>query len=178
MFLTGDTIIYENYGVCRITGTRDMEIGHTVRPYYELKPVFESNLTFYLPIGQEKIEGKMHRILSTKEIYALIKTMPDEDTIWIENESERKEQYKQILAGNDRPALVKLIKTLYLRQQELKENGKKLYVSDERFLRDAEKALYDEFAYVLDIKPEEVLPFIHGHIKTDVNKIKGDGSIA
>ena len=177
MFSAGDTIIYENYGVCRITGTREMEIGHAVRSYYELKPIFENNLTFYLPIGQEKIEAKMHPTLSVEEIYALIQAMPDEDTIWIENETKRKEQYKQILAGNDRPALGKRFKTLYLRQKDLSQTGKKLYVSDERFLRDAEKVLYDEFAYVLDIKQEEVLPFIHGHIQTGIDNLKEEAAI-
>jgi CarD family transcriptional regulator len=53
-----------------------------------------------------------------------------------------------------------------LHQQELKEKGKKLRVSDERFLKDAEKVLYDEFAHVLDIKREEVLPFIFEQIET------------
>jgi CarD family transcriptional regulator len=166
MFSIGETIIYGNHGVCKITAIQDMEIEDEVRPYYVLKPVFESNSTFYLPTGDEKIQGKMRRILSIEEIYALIKAMPDQDTIWIENENERKEQYKQILVENERSALVKLIKTLYLHQQELKEKGKKLRVSDERFLKDAEKVLYDEFAHVLDIKREEVLPFIFEQIET------------
>ena len=33
-------------------------------------------------------------------------------------------------------------------------------MADERFLKDAEKMLYDEFALVLNIREEEVLPFI------------------
>jgi CarD family transcriptional regulator len=33
-------------------------------------------------------------------------------------------------------------------------------MSDEQFMRDAEKILYDEFAYVLGIKREDILPFI------------------
>ena len=33
-------------------------------------------------------------------------------------------------------------------------------MSDERFLKDAERLLYDEFALVLRIKPDQVLPFI------------------
>ena len=33
-------------------------------------------------------------------------------------------------------------------------------MSDEKIMRDAEHLLFDEFAYVLDIQPHEVLPFI------------------
>ena len=35
-----------------------------------------------------------------------------------------------------------------------------MHVVDERFFKEAEKILYEEFAFVLNIKIEEVLPFI------------------
>lgn len=38
--------------------------------------------------------------------------------------------------------------------------GKHLYISDERFLKEAEKILYDEFQFVLKLQKNEVLPFI------------------
>lgn len=41
---------------------------------------------------------------------------------------------------------------------------------DENFLREAEANLYNEFALVLDIKPDEVLPFIVSNI--EVSDIK------
>ncbi|MDD4296478.1 MAG: CarD family transcriptional regulator [Ruminiclostridium sp.] len=176
MFSIGDSIIYGSYGVCKIVGIKDMKVGEEVSSYYVLEPVFENNLTFYLPIGNEVIKEKMYHTLTTEEIYALIKAMPDEDTIWIENDNERREKYKQILAGNDHTALVKLIKTLHQRQQELKENGKKLYISDERFLKDAEKVLYDEFAHVLDIKQEEVLPLIFEQIEAN-ERVRNEDSV-
>ncbi len=167
MFSVGEAVIYGTHGVCKITGTQDMTIEHQSRPYYVLQPVFEDRSTFYLPIGNKEVEAKMHRVLSAEEICALIKEMPDEDTIWIENDRERKEQYKKILLGDDRPALVKLIKTLWLRQQELEGKGRKLRATDERLLKDAEDTLSDEFAHVLNIKREEVLPFIYEQIEAN-----------
>ena len=80
--------------------------------------------------------------------------------IWIENENQRKEAYREIIARGDRTELVKMIKTLYLHQQQRQAIGKKLHIADERFFKEAEKMLYDEFALVLNIKQEEVLPFI------------------
>ncbi len=165
MFSINDTIIYGNYGICTIIGKQNMTVDSVTGSYYVLKPVFEDSSTLYLPVGNEKTEEKMRRILSAEEIYAIIKEIPDEETIWIDNEKERKERYKDILFGNDRSALVRLIKTLYLHSEELKDDGKKMHASDERFLKDAEKALYDEFAHVLGIEPEEVLPFIRDRIE-------------
>ena len=53
-----------------------------------------------------------------------------------------------------------MIKALYYHQQEQHAKGRRLHTADEHFFREAEKLLYDEFALVLHIKPEQVLPFI------------------
>ncbi|MGN0625751.1 MAG: hypothetical protein ACI4I8_05750, partial [Oscillospiraceae bacterium] len=68
--------------------------------------------------------------------------------------------YQQILSGGDRTELIKMIKALYFHQKEQQKNGKRLHIPDERFLKDAENMLYEEFAYVLKIRKEQVLPFI------------------
>lgn len=53
-----------------------------------------------------------------------------------------------------------MIKALYGRQQRRQAQGRRLRVTDERFLKEAERVLYDEFALVLNIRQEQVLPFI------------------
>ena len=62
--------------------------------------------------------------------------------------------------SGDRMSLIKMIKALYFHQQKQQEKGKRLRASDERFFTEAERILYDEFALVLNIEPEQVLPFI------------------
>lgn len=167
MFAIGETVIYGHHGVCEITGIQDMEIMDAKRSYYVLRSVFDSSSTYYLPFGDEKVSDKIRKILSVEEIEALIKQMPEEDTIWIENAHERRTLYKQIVVKNDSSEVIRLIRTLHLRQEHLKETGKKLHVADERFFKDAEEALYQEFAFVLDLKPEEVLPFIFQKLDTN-----------
>ena len=53
-----------------------------------------------------------------------------------------------------------MIKALYRHQETRQAQGRKLHVSDERFLKEAERTLYDEFALVLNIEQDQVLPFI------------------
>ena len=61
-----------------------------------------------------------------------------------------------------------MIKALYSRQQKLLQNGKKkLHVSDERFLKEAERMLHEEFAHVLNIQRDQVLPFILEQIQVE-----------
>ena len=49
---------------------------------------------------------------------------------------------------------------------ELKiKTGKKFHIADERIMREAEHKLHGEFAYVLNIKLDEVVPFIMGELQ-------------
>ena len=50
---------------------------------------------------------------------------------------------------------------------ELEANKKRLHVSDERFFKDAEQLLYNEFQYVLKLKSKnELLGYILARIDT------------
>lgn len=103
--------------------------------------------------------------MTINEVYSLINTMPHNESIWIEDINLRKEKYTKILKSGDNKQLVKLIRTLYLEKEKKKVEGKKLYVNDEKIMTDAEKLLHEEFALVLDIKVDEVLPFILGKLE-------------
>jgi CarD family transcriptional regulator len=156
MFSVGDKVIYGSNLLCSFDGIRDKEFDNKTLRYYVIKPIFEKDSTIYIPVESDDIDKKIHRLLSVEEIYAVLTANQREDTIWIENEKEREERHRQILTENDRIAVLKLLKTLCLR----KALGKKLNVSDERILKDAQKTLFDELAYVLNMKREHILPFI------------------
>lgn len=176
MFSVRDIVIYGIDGVCQIIDITEKEVDGQCRQYYVLKPVYDENSTLYIPVHSEKTTAKMHRVLSPEEIYALIQAMPAENSIWIDSEVVRREKYKEIIVTGNRQELIRLIKTLYLHQQAKKENGKKLHTVDERFMKDAEKILYDEFAHVLAIKREQVLPFILEQIEAaEKNRARMDG---
>lgn len=155
-----DTVIYKTNGICKITEIAEQDFTGKNIEYFVLKPVYDNKRTIYISVQNEKLIAEMRRILSADEICDLIKTIPIENTIWIVNDSERSQRYKEILTRGDRTDLFRLIKTLYQRQRLQNEKGKKLHIADERFLKEAEKMLHEEFAYVLNIKREQVLPFI------------------
>jgi CarD family transcriptional regulator len=159
LYQVGNTIMYGSQGAFKIAEITEKNLDGKVLEYYVLKPVIDDKSITLVPVNEAAI-AKMRRVLSVDEIYSLIKAMPDENTIWIEDERTRKGQYKEIIARGDRTELVRLIKTLYFHQQEQHAKKKKLHVEDEKLMKNAEKMLYGEFAHVLNIKPEQVLPFI------------------
>lgn len=160
MFALGDTVLYGIEGVCRIAEIANKNFGGETQEYYVLKPIHQDGSTFYLPLGNPVACSKLRRVLSADEIHDLIRTMPEEAPEWIDDENTRKFAYKEIIQSGDRKELIRMIKALYFHRESLREEGKKFHICDERFMKEAEKVLYDEFAHVLNMEPEEVLGFI------------------
>ena len=83
--------------------------------------------------------------------------MPEENVQWITGENERRERYKKILEKGSHLELIQMLKAIYAHKREREVAGKRLHMSDERFLKDAEQILYNEFQYVLGISDKEEL---------------------
>ena len=169
MFSVGDTVIYGSQGVCKITGTEQKRIGGKNVDYLVLRPVYDENSTIFIPANNELLTGKMKPVLTESEIYDMINSIRDEEIIEAYDDNERREQYQRIIAEGDRYMLFRLIKTIYLRKLSQEKKGKKLHQSDEAILKQAENLLHNEFALVLDIKPDEVLPFIINSIQKKIS---------
>lgn len=165
MYQINDTVLYGTHGVCQIAEITQQSFGNPTKTYYVLKPVHNPSSTIYVPVDSEALTSKIRQVLSREEIYELIHSMPYEESYWIENEPERKERYREIIAKGDRHELIQMLKALYHHQQQQALRGKKLHAADERYFKEAEKLLYDEFALVLNIKPSQVLPFIMEQIQ-------------
>ena len=162
MFNINDTIMYGSQGVCRILDIREESFGGEPKLYYVLAPVYDSNSTIYCPVDSDKIT--LRQLLTLPEIYDLIQLMPDTETSWIDNDQERKEKFGTIVKQGDHQQLIRMIKALYFNRQAKTEAGRKPHAIDERLMKEAEHILYSEFAHVLQIQPEEVLPFILGQL--------------
>lgn len=164
MFNVNDTVKYGNNGIYKIVDVcKESFGGGEKKLYYVLKHQDSDGLTAYCPVENGK--ETLHKLLTEEEIYHLIKTMPETDGVWIEDDRKRSATFSQILKDGDHKALVGLIKTLYYKKQEKLKANKKLHLADEKAMKEAERILYEEFAHVLNISQEEVLPFIMGIVE-------------
>lgn len=165
MYQIGETVLYGTEGVCRIDEIQEMKCCGTKAAYYVLKPVYRAGATIYVPLDNERLVGRMRRVLSRAEIDELLRCVTQEELPWIEDANERRQEYGRILTEGDRCEVVRLIRLLYLRRQTLVSAGKHLRSSDDQLLREAEKLLNDEFALVLNIPQREVPEYIRTHIE-------------
>lgn len=160
MFQINDTVVYGSDGICVIEEIAARTFDHKTQEYYVLRPLYGNQSTIFVPTQNEKLCAKMRRLLSAEEIYAIIRGLPGAEPVWIENEALRKQRYAEILRSGDRRDILLLLKTLRLHRRQLKDSGRKFHASDERFLKEAERVLYGEFAHVLHLEPAQVEPMI------------------
>jgi len=166
LFDVNDVIVYTREGLCVITEISEQVIDDERKEYYKLRHIFDDGATILIPVGSELLTSKIRPILSVSEIHEIIKRMPDAEPIQLEaySDTTRKAEYKELLANGNIEDLVKLIKTLYIRHQTREHEGKSAFVSDKKFMKHAEKLLYEEFAYVLGIEPDQVVSYISERI--------------
>ena len=164
MFKVNQTVSYGPQGVFKISEIADKNLTGKNQKYYILKSVKGSSSVIYVPVDNEKLVAKMRPMLTTKEVYDLINEMPEEEYPWIERDDERKATFREIIAESNPQRLVGLIRMIYLHQRELAAAGRKLHLADERFFKEAERILYDEFSLALDISSDAVPSFIISQI--------------
>lgn len=161
-----DVIIYGSQGVCKIVDITEKSMTGAKKKYYVLKPVADQGATIYAPTDNAHVLKKMRRLLSEAEINQLIDSMPAETGIWVKNDNDRKEIYKQILAGGNHVELIKMIKAIYAHKKERETEGKRLHMVDGHFFKDAEQILYNEFQYVLHLNSkDELMQYIVNRLK-------------
>ena len=166
MYNIDDVVVYGTEGICKITGITEMKFGGEKSEYYILAPVEKEENTVYVPKNNEKVLKRMRKILSADEAKELIASLPMEPMTWITNDRERQMAYKDIILTGKPEEVFRMVSTLYNKQKDQLAIGKKLHASDERFLRDAEKMLFNEIGYALKIKPQEVLSVILKHVRS------------
>lgn len=172
MFNINDTVMYGHTGVCKIVDICTKEFNGKNKKYYVLCPEFENKTTIYCPYDCDA--GRMRPLLSSDEVNSLIQSMTDEELSWVENDQARKEKQMNIIRKGDHKELIQMIRTLYFKRKEKVAQGKKLHSIDEKAMEDAENLLYQEFALVLDIKPEDVVTFIVSKLDVEEKKINAE----
>lgn len=169
MYQAGDYIIYGNSGVCHIKSIGSPDIIPSTmesKQYYTLSPL-SSTETIYTPVDTKVF---MRPLMTREEVKKLIEQFPlieeedyDQNSKWSAN------LYEAALQQNNCETLIKLIKKIYVKNQDAVLNKKKISETDLKYLRRAEELLYSEFAVVLGMTIDDVKQYVEGAFgKTEV----------
>ncbi len=160
MFKVGEFIVYGHNGICKVEDITclDMSGADKDRLYYVLNPVNSRGGKVYSPVDSNKIQTR--RMLTEQEANDLIDEIPEIEQLWVTNDKQREEQYKEAVKGCDCRQWIRIIKTLNLRKKERLAQGKKVTAIDEHYLKLAENQLYGELSVALGKKKGEMEEFI------------------
>lgn len=160
MFKENDVVFYGIQGVCRVQSIEIKRSEDVETSYYVLAPVLNPTSCIYVPTENAVLTERMKPVMSKDEVLALIDSIPAMEKIWVPEPNARKERFKNVLLSGDRYQIGALIKTLYAHRKEQQSKGKKLHIADERYLKEAEKALCSEFAVTLEKRMDEVAAIV------------------
>ncbi len=159
MYNVNDVVLYGSNGVCKISEITTRKISDVAIEYYVLKPLCSQSITLFVPTGNESLVSKMRYVLTSEEINKVINGISDEPG-WIDDKNVRFEFCKNVISSGDFEKLVELVRLLKFHEKAQIQKGKHLHISDERFLKEAEKMVCDEISIVLNVERTEVIPMI------------------
>ena len=139
MFHVGDYIVYGSNGICRVEEITHPDIAgiDENKLYYVLVPEKTRDSRLFCPTDNSRV---VIRSVITAE----------------ESERMRDDSYKKAMKSCDLRQWVQVIKALLIRKEEREANGKKVTVTDERYMKLAEDGLYSELSLVMGKDREEI----------------------
>lgn len=160
MFQINDYVVYGNHGVCKVLeiGTPDIDGIDRIKSYYTLQPVYFSRSKLYIPVESKKTN--LRKLITKEEALKLIDEIPKIDILRTLNDKQREEKYKEAMRKYDCREWIRIIKTLYLRNQQKSNEGKKMSGHEIKYLHEAEDFLYGELSIPLEIPKESMEEFI------------------
>lgn len=175
MYKTGDMILYNNEGVCRVESISKLDVTDIDgdKLYYNLCPVYGRG-SIYVPVDTVLF---MRPVIQNDEVQRLISLIPFLEVCPTAAQGKKmlEEQYKQYFQSHVCIDLIRLLKLIYRKEVLATEERKKLGAIDERYKKKAEELLYGEFSIALEIPRQEVKSCIEKKIREMETKKKLSG---
>lgn len=161
MYQTGALVVYGGSGVCKVTGVGVPE-GQS-KPYYTLSPVYGTEV-IYAPVDTKVF---MRPALTRQQAEEFIQLMPaiEGEAVHSGNLQLRTRQYQASFESHSAEDLVKLIKTIYQKDETAKASGRRPGRVEEKYRKRAEELLYGELSVALDIPRDNVPQYIRQALK-------------
>jgi len=159
MFRIGDMVMHVGAGVCTVADLQTKKFGKLGKnQYYVLKPLTDNHSTIFFPV--ENDGTKIRKLLTEADIDDLLSKVLTLDEIWIDDDRARQHLFDDIIKSGNHAKIIKMISEIHIKRETKAKSGKKLRVTDEKAMTDAEFLIHQEFSYALDLPLEGVAPYI------------------
>lgn len=150
MFKIGETVVHSKIGLCDIK-----EITKINDTNYYVLNTSKEDTKIMIPVDNNK--HLIRKVITKQEIEELInKKMPEMEVDCIHDFKSRVKKYDELLKSGETEKLIILLKMIY----KYKKENKNLTVADKEIAKAAEKLLFTELAYVLNMDLNEVESYL------------------
>lgn len=155
MLKQGDVVVYKCKGMYEVQeiGTLNFSFVDRKKQYYTLQSMDNDRDKVYSPVDDNT---NIRRPMTKEEAMKLIENVDDVETLWIQNEKMREQEYKKCIATYEPERWVQVLKTLYSRTRK---RGS-ITSMDKKYQQLLEHVLYAELSYILEIPVNKVESFI------------------
>lgn len=166
MFEIGDVLMYRRE-LCKVVDFHKNEINKEM--YYVLTPLEESTTKTKIQVPVANRANHLRKLITKAEIDELLLKVPNLELVQSRN-SNMKNEYASLLNSGKFEDLFRIIKTTYLKRQERLTSKKKLGMIDESYFQEAERCLYTELGYVLNMSFDETRDYVCKEIEKCILK--------
>lgn len=167
MFQQGDLVVYGTTGVCRVEEITRLDLSEASRDrlYYRLMPLQQDGV-IYTPVdGNGKIP--IRPVITAEEAEELIDRIPDIQVEAYHSSTLQAltQHYQEVMRTHNCGDILELLRSIYVKRQQVEAQKRRLGMVDERFMKQAERMLYGEFSAALGIPFDEVQPYIRQRVE-------------
>ena len=153
MYKSGDVVVYGR-DVYRIKDVKDNYLFN--KTYYIMNPIDDDSLVTSVPVDTTSY---LRDVITKEETEDLIAKIP---SIEIVQASDRdiEYEYKQLLRENTLEALIKIIKTTYMRNMMRQNQNKRISEKGGQYFNRAERQLYNELSISLHLTFDDTKQYV------------------
>lgn len=149
MFKTGEIIVHNKMGLCTI---KEITEFNGIEYYVLISNIDDTKIM----IPKANSSKLIRKIITKQEIEELVTRIPKIEVESIYDFKARAKKYEELLKSGETEKLVILLKMIYKHKKE----NKNLTVADKEISKAAEKLLFDELGYVLNLNSNEVEKYL------------------
>lgn len=158
MYNSGDVVVYGR-DVYRIKDVKDNYLFD--KTYYIMNPIDDDSLVTSVSVDTTSY---LRDVITKEEAEELIAKIP---SIEIVQASDRdiEYEYKQLLRENTLEALIKIIKTTYMRNMMRQNQNKRISEKGGQYFNRAERQLYNELSISLHLTVDDTKRYVIDSVK-------------
>jgi len=149
MFKTGEIIVHNKMGLCTI---KEITEFNGIEYYVLISSIDDTKIM----IPKANSSKLIRKIITKQEIEELVTKIPEIEVEPIHDFKARVKKYEELLKSGETEKLVILLMMIY----KHKKQNNNLTVADKEISKNAEKLLFDELGYVLNVNSNEVEKYL------------------